>query len=119
MKALLVISHGSRRTASNEEVFRLTDDLRENFDAELSEVACAFLEITEPKVQSAIDELAAAGATEILVFPHFLAAGLHVARDIPRELETAGARHPGITFTLLPHLGALPGLSGLILKLLS
>ncbi len=118
MKALLVISHGSRRTASNEEVFRLTDDLRKNSGAELSQVTCAFLEITEPKVQDAVDGLVAKGATEIQVFPHFLAAGLHVARDIPRELETAGARHPEISFTILPHLGALPELSALILKLL-
>lgn len=118
MKALLVISHGSRRAASNEEVFRLTDDLRRNAGTELSLTACAFLEITEPKVQTAIDELAASGATEILIFPHFLAAGTHAARDIPRELEAAGKRHPDITFTLLPHLGALPGLSSLVLNLL-
>ncbi len=119
MKALLVISHGSRRAASNEEVFRLTDELRKSSGAELPLTACAFLEIASPKVQTAIDELAAAGATECLVFPHFLAAGTHAARDIPRALEEAGKRHPGITFTLMPHLGALPGLASLILNLLS
>jgi sirohydrochlorin ferrochelatase len=119
MNALLIISHGSRRAASNEEVFRLTDELRKDSAAELALVACAFLEIAEPKVQSAIDELVEKGATEIRVFPHFLAAGTHVARDIPRELEAAEKRHSGITFTLLPHLGALPGLSSLILKLLA
>jgi len=118
MTALLIISHGSRRAASNEEVFRLTDELRKNSGAKLPLTACAFLEITGSKVQEAVDKLVARGATEIRVFPHFLAAGLHTARDVPRELETAGARHPGITFTLLPHLGALPGLPSLILNLL-
>jgi len=119
MKALLVISHGSRRNDSNDEVFRLTNELRKNSGAELPLVACAFLEISEPKVQRAIDELVAQGATEILVFPHFLAAGTHVSRDIPRELETAGTRYPSLTFTLLPHLGALPELPALILNLLT
>jgi len=118
MKALLIISHGSRRADSNNEVFRLTEELRTKSGATIPLVACAFLEIAEPKVQAAIDGLVADGATDILVFPHFLAAGTHVARDIPRELETAGARHPNLTFTLLPHLGALPGLSSLILKML-
>lgn len=119
MKALLVISHGSRRAASNEEVSILTDELRRKAGAAIPLVACAFLEIAEPKVQSAIDELAAQGATDILVFPHFLAAGTHVARDIPRELEAAKTRHPGLSFTRLPHLGALPGLAALILDRLS
>jgi len=114
-KALLVISHGSRRAASNEEVFRLTNELRKNAGTDLDRVVCAFLEITEPGIQSAIDELVADGATEIRVFPHFLAAGVHVVRDIPRELEKASARHPEIHITLRPHLGALPGLSSLIL----
>lgn len=113
MNALLVISHGSRRDASNQEVFRLTDRLRKQ--EKLPLVACAFLEITEPGVQEAIDDLADGGATEILVFPHFLAAGTHVAKDIPRELKMAGQKHPGVSFSLLPHLGSLPGIPSLIL----
>ena len=115
MKALLIISHGSRRSASNAEVFQLADRLREESGAEIEQTACAFLEIAEPKVQAIIDELAAAGASNILVLLHFLAAGMHVSADIPRELEAAGVRHPGITFSVLPHLGALPGLSSLVL----
>jgi len=115
-KALLILSHGSRRAASNEEVFALTTRIRELSSELIAE--CAFLEITEPTVQQKIDELAAAGATDVQVLPHFLAAGMHVTGDIPRELETAKKRHPSITFTLLPHLGALPELSSLILKML-
>jgi sirohydrochlorin ferrochelatase len=118
MKALLIISHGSRRADSNDEVFRLTDELRTKSGTEIKQVSCAFLEIAEPKVHAAIDGLVADGATDILVFPHFLAAGRHVSADIPREIETAEARHPNLTVTLLPHLGALPGLSDLILKML-
>lgn len=116
MKALLIISHGSRRAASNNEVFALTETLREQA-AEMM-VSCAFLEMAEPTVQAAIDALAKDGASEILVFPHFLAAGTHVARDIPNAISEAQARHPKITFQLLPHLGALPGIPGQILNLL-
>ena len=118
-KALLIISHGSRLKDSNAEVFKLTARLREQSGEELQLVACAFLEITEPGVQSMVDELVLEGATEILVFPHFLAAGTHVARDIPREIDEARLSHPNVRFTLLPHLGALPGIPSLILSELS
>jgi len=112
--ALLIISHGSRRAASNEEVFELTAQIRE-FGAGMR-VECAFLEITEPTVQQKIDELAAAGTTDIQVFPHFLAGGAHVTKDIPREIQTAQNKHPAITFQLLPHLGSLDELPSLIFK---
>lgn len=113
--ALLIISHGSRRAASNEEIFALTDRIRA-LSGNLT-VEYAFLEITEPTVQQAIDQLAQKGITDIQVFPHFLAAGAHVANDIPREVETAKRKHPAITFSLLPHLGALPDLASQILTL--
>lgn len=118
MKALLVISHGSRRGASNHEVIRMTDKLREQAHDSIPLVVCAFLEIAEPSVQAAIDELVERGADDILAFPHFLAAGTHVTRDIPRELDTAAVRHPGVTFSTLPHLGSIPGIPTQILGLL-
>jgi sirohydrochlorin ferrochelatase len=114
-KALLIISHGSRRATSNEEVFALTRSIRERAGG--MTVECAFLEITEPTVQQKIDELAATGITDIQVFPHFLASGAHVTSDIPREIETARKKYPGLSFETLPHLGALSELPALILKL--
>lgn len=115
MKALLIISHGSRREASNTEVFDLTRQLEKQSGKTLSLAGCAFLEMAQPGVQEAIDGLVNSGATEILIFPHFLAAGIHVTRDIPDELDEARRRHPEVILSLLPHLGALPGLSSLIL----
>lgn len=112
--ALLILSHGSRRAASNEEVFALADRMRELADG--LTVECAFLEITEPTVQQKIDELAANGVTDIQIFPHFLAAGAHVTSDIPREIEGAQQKYPGLSFKVLPHLGALAELPALILK---
>ena len=111
--ALLIISHGSRRAASNEEVFALTSRIRELAAGRM--VECAFLEITTPTVQQKIDEMAAAGVTHIQIFPHFLAAGTHVTNDIPREMEEAKLRHQTIRFNLLPHLGSMKDLPGLIL----
>lgn len=115
MNALLIIAHGSRRAASNDEVFILADKLRAASDVL---VAGAFLELAQPSIADAIDQLVAQGATSILTFPHFLAAGTHVTQDIPDQLALAEARHPSVQFTRLPHLGSLDGIPALILQLL-
>ena len=116
MKALLIVAHGSRRKDSNDEVRRLADRIRENSGPAFGLVASAFLEISSPQMDSAIADLAEKGATEIAVFPYFLAAGTHVANDIPRMVEGEKEAYPNIDFEILPHLGALQGISSLILK---
>lgn len=113
-KALLIISHGSRRSASNEEVVALVSRIRGQSEGLI--VAHAFLEIAEPTVSQTINRLVESGVTGIQVFPHFLAAGTHVSKDIPREVDLARTEHPDIQFNILPHLGALKELPSLILE---
>ena len=105
MKALLIIAHGSRKQSSNDEVAQLAlkvNELPSSYEA----VSHCFLELTEPKVPTAISELAQKGATEVTILPYFLAAGYHVAEDLPKLLEEAKQAHPSIQFSLLEHLGA-------------
>ncbi|MDF7808247.1 CbiX/SirB N-terminal domain-containing protein [Pontiellaceae bacterium B12219] len=116
MRALLVVAHGSRRKESNDEVRRLTIRIEENSGPAFDLVSCAFLEISSPQIDSAIADLVDAGATTIKVFPYFLAAGTHVVQDIPRLIEEAEANYPSVHLEILPHLGALQGISTLILN---
>jgi precorrin-8X/cobalt-precorrin-8 methylmutase len=37
--------------------------------------------------------------------PYFLYSGLHVTKDLPEEMETAGKRHPSVKMTLAKSLG--------------
>lgn len=115
MNALLIIAHGSRRKESNDEVRRLTQRISENSGPAFDSVTCAFLEISSPQVDSAIVDLAESGATNIKIFPYFISAGMHVLDDIPRIVEEEKTNYPAISFEILPHLGALQGISSLIL----
>ena len=117
MNALLILSHGSRRTASNDEVFQLTDRIRQSAGSAISLVECSFLELAEPSVPTLIDQLVEKGATQIKVFPHFLAAGTHVTHDIPMILKESREKHPDIHITCLPHLGVIEELPTLIFNL--
>jgi len=116
MKALLIVAHGSRRHESNEEVRRLANRIRENAGPAFDSVMCAFLEICSPQIDSAVADLVDEGATEIKVFPYFLSAGTHVVMDVPRLIQEERERHPGVHFEILPHMGALQGISTLILS---
>ena len=75
MHALLMIAHGSRRDASNEEVRALADRIADQAAGEFDQLACCFLELAEPLIPNAIDQLVSEGASHITVFPYFLAIG--------------------------------------------
>ena len=103
---LLIVAHGSRRQASNDEVRRLGENVRSLRGQDVDDVQVAFLELAEPAIPDGLLQCARLGATEIVVFPYFLAAGTHVAADIPRAIEAFRASHPQIRIYLTPHLGA-------------
>jgi len=115
MSHLLVIAHGSRRQASNEEVRGLTSRLAERAGKRFEHVSCAFLELATPSIAEAVDACVAAGARDILVLPYFLSAGRHVAEDIPGELAPGRENHPHVTIRVLPYVGAEEGMLDLML----
>lgn len=117
MRSLLLVAHGSRREASNEEVRRLSETLAEQAGVRFGHVRCAFLEIAEPSIPAGIEEAVRAGASEVVVLPYFLSAGRHVAEDIPAEVERKQAEHPAIRIRIAPYLGQAEDLIGILLGL--
>lgn len=110
MRSLLLVAHGSRREASNEEIRDLAAALAEQAEPGFDQVGYAFLEIAEPSIQDAIEELVRAGACEVVVLPYFLSAGRHVAEDIPAEVERKRAEHPEVAIRITPYLGQTEGM---------
>ena len=117
MRHLLLVAHGSRREESNREVRALADAIREISSGQFAEVRCAFLELAEPALTDALEALIAGGATDVVIVPYFLAAGRHVARDIPETLAQAQRRHPHVRFTTAPYIGAAPQMRDLVRSL--
>ena len=117
MRSLLLVAHGSRREASNEEVKRLAGRLAERVGSCFGHVGCAFLEIGEPSVDNGIEAAVRAGAAEIVVLPYFLSAGRHVAEDIPAEVERKRCKHPGVRIRIAPYLGQADDLLRILLDL--
>lgn len=116
---LLIVAHGSRRQASNDEVRALGERVRAMRDPHIDQVEVAFLELAEPSIPDGLALCAAGGAREIIVFPYFLAAGTHVASDIPEALAVFREHHPDIRVRLASHLGASLSLAKTILDVAS
>lgn len=114
MKALLLIAHGSRAASANDEIERLAERVAATAGSEFDAVVPAFLEMAEPNIHQGVARCVELGADEIVVVPYFLAAGRHVMRDIPGELDCARAGQPGIRIELASYVGASDAMPGLV-----
>jgi sirohydrochlorin ferrochelatase len=117
MKALLVIAHGSRRAASNDEVRDLTQKLASMAGDRFGYVDAAFLELAEPLIPDGILAALDAGAEQVVVLPYFLSAGRHVAHDIPEEVEKAREMRPDADIRVVPYAGSSAAMLNLLLDL--
>lgn len=117
MRALLIVAHGSRRAASNDEVRQLTERLRTGAEASFGFVGNAFLELADPLIPEGLEQCRQAGANEVVLLPYFLSAGRHVSEDIPTIVADYRDNHPDIEVRIAPYLGTASGLIDALLEL--
>tara|TARA_R110002095_G_scaffold138534_1_gene120275 strand:- start:243646 stop:244056 length:411 start_codon:yes stop_codon:yes gene_type:complete len=106
MKAVLLIAHGSRRDAANQDLVKLAEMLRERKLFPIIEIA--YLELAEPTIPEGAARCVAAGADEVLLLPYFLSAGVHVQNDLEQYRSEFCATYPETRFRLCAHLGLHP-----------
>lgn len=112
MKALVLIDHGSRRAAANEQLDAVAERVRARGGLH---VEAAHMELASPSLADALAGCVAAGATDVIVVPYFLGPGRHVTEDIPRLASEAAAHHPGVRVRIAPPLGVHDLLADLVL----
>jgi sirohydrochlorin ferrochelatase len=110
--AVLLIAHGSRERAANDDLHDLAARLSAGGEQPIV-VAC-FLELAEPDIPTGGDRCVAQGATQVLMIPYFLSAGVHLRRDLTAAREELQQRHAGVDFRLGPPLGPHPLLDSLV-----
>lgn len=115
-KHLVLVAHGSRREASNEEIRQLALKTAESAD-NWAEVHCGFLELAMPSIPDAIRKCILSGAEEVVVLPCFLSEGRHVVDDIPAEVDIVKSECPDIPIRIAPYIGLSEDLVSLLLNL--
>lgn len=115
MKALILLSHGSRRRESNEEMKQLARAVADVTGQPFHRVVCAFQQFGQPGFEAVLADLAEAGASHVVVYPLFLASGNHVLEDVPALMSQARATYPAISFAVMPHLGQSPDMAAFLM----
>jgi sirohydrochlorin ferrochelatase len=110
--AVLLIAHGSREPAANDDLHALADRLSATGEHPI--VVASFLELAEPDIPTGAAICADRGAGRVLMIPYFLSAGVHLRRDLTAARDELQARHPGVAFRLGPPLGPHPLLDSLV-----
>ena len=103
MKAVLLISHGSRFLETEQEIKVFVEQLKK--ESHVAIVEYAFLDIAHPSIPEGIDVCVEQGATEIIVLLNFLNAGKHVDEDIPYIIDEARDKYSDVTFTVTQPVG--------------
>jgi sirohydrochlorin ferrochelatase len=113
--ATLLIAHGSRRAEYLDEVMCLADKLSTYIE---QPVLVAFLSLVKPDINDQLLALRQKGITQIKVIPYFLAAGVHVANDIPEIIGNFLLEYPGIHIEITEHFGANDAVISALAKML-
>jgi sirohydrochlorin ferrochelatase len=105
-QALLLVAHGSRQDEANEDLRQVAADLRRlgGFDI----VEESFLELAQPTIAAAGASCVQQGATRVVLVPYFLAAGVHVQKDLTFYRDELSRGFPKVDFRLAAPLGRDP-----------
>jgi sirohydrochlorin cobaltochelatase len=103
---IILFAHGARDDRWRLPLDQLAQQVRGILPG--SRVEVAFMEFQKPSLADTVDLLCTSPATapiDLLVVPVFLAAGGHVARDVPILLEEVRRRHPQVRVRVSGALG--------------
>ncbi|MCK2185446.1 sirohydrochlorin chelatase [Halomonas getboli] len=103
--ALILMAHGSSDPNWRAPFERLAEQLSTRLSTPLR---LAYMEICAPSLEDTVAELAAEGVERAEILPLFFAAGRHLRKDVPGQVEALGEAHPEVQLTLLPPVGEHP-----------
>ncbi|MSP35742.1 MAG: cobalamin biosynthesis protein CbiX [Limnohabitans sp.] len=107
--AIILFAHGSRDALWRLPIEAVADEVKQLSPD--TQVACAYLELTEPDLSTTVARLVQTGVNVIRIVPMFLGVGRHAREDLPLLLQDLIAQHPGVTFELRNAIGEEPELT--------
>ena len=102
-RGIILFGHGSRDAQWRRPIEAVAERLAAAEPA--AAVRCAYLELMEPDLPAAAQDLVAAGASSITVVPMFLGTGRHAREDLPALVEQLRTAHPDVAFVLQKPVG--------------
>ena len=107
--AIILFAHGSRDALWRRPIEAVADEVKQLSPD--TQVACAYLELTQPDLPTTVAALVQTGVNAIRIVPMFLGVGRHAREDLPLLLQDLIIQHPGVTFDLRNAIGEEPELT--------
>jgi sirohydrochlorin cobaltochelatase len=107
--AIILFAHGSRDALWRRPIEAVADEVKQLSPD--TQVACAYLELTQPDLPTTVAALVQTGVNAIRIVPMFLGVGRHAREDLPLLLQDLIIQHPGVTFELRNAIGEEPELT--------
>ena len=104
--AIILFAHGSRDALWRRPIEAVANEMKQLSPD--TQVACAYLELTEPDLPTTVAGLVQTGVNAIRIVPMFLGVGRHAREDLPLLLKDLIVQHPGVTFDLRNAIGEEP-----------
>lgn len=117
MTGILLIAHGSRLSAANQDLVDLAAAVAARRPGNLVEIG--YLELARPSVPEGLERCVARGATRIVMAPYFLSTGVHVTRDLETARADFAEQHPQIEVVLSRALELHPQIVEIVLERVS
>ena len=108
-RAIILFAHGSRDALWRRPIEAVADEIKQISPD--TQVACAYLELTEPDLSTTVARLVQTGITVIRIVPMFLGVGRHAREDLPLLLRDLITQYPAVTFELRNAIGEEPELT--------
>ncbi len=107
-RASILFAHGSKDALWRRPIEAVADEIKQISPD--TQVACAYLELTEPDLSTTVARLVQTGVTVIRIVPMFLGVGRHAREDLPLLLQDLITQYPAVTFELRNAIGEEPEL---------
>lgn len=100
---ILLIGHGSRNPAGNDEFLVFADKLRARLPKET--IVPCFIELADVLIPEGVERAVKLGASRIIAVPVILLAAGHVKVEVPELLEAAREKYPDVEFVYTRNIG--------------
>ena len=112
---IVLFAHGSRDPLWHKPMEAVAEQIRQKEPA--ASVACAYLELSQPDLPTAVAALVTQGVQSVRIVPMFLGVGKHAREDLPVLVQALRDTYPQLALSLQKAVGENPKLVDLLAQI--
>lgn len=111
--AVIILSHGSKVKKASRTIRKIIKEIKSN--SELKIIEPSYLQFRNPNLAASVKKLVKNGYKRILIVPFFLFTGIHVSKDVPKEIRREAGLYKNVEFVYARNIGSDPRIKDIVL----